>query len=80
MYLQIMSSVKKLRLFVLSKGIVPHTQVNPQQSFVWVDVNGQSCTPPMTRHGRQTFQSEADERKVLLHKYTLYTLYVCNGT
>ena len=59
-----MSSVKKLRLFVLSKGRVPHTQVNPQQSFVWVDVNGQPCTPPTKRHSGQIFQTEADERKV----------------
>ena len=66
-----MSSVKKLRLFVLSKGIVPHTQVNPQQSFVWVDVNGQSCTPPMTRHGRRGFQSEADERKVAMSHHII---------
>lgn len=71
MYLQIISAVKKLRLFVLSKGVVPHTQVNPQQSFVWVDVNGQSCTPPMARHGRRAFQSEADERKVPIAIYII---------
>lgn len=64
-------------MFVLSKGVVPHTQVNPQQSFVWVDVNGQSCTPPMTRHGRRAFQSEPDERKVtLLHNKILHIIII----
>ena len=66
-----MKSCKKLRLWVLSRGIVPSSRM-AHKVYRWVDPEGRPTTPPpdpfelMEQRAKGTYKllNEADERKV----------------
>lgn len=79
--MQLMKSVKKLRLFVLAHGHLPGSRM-AHKVYHWVDPEGRPASPPpdpfeiqdSTRGGDHKVMNEADERKVN------NPLFICSHT